>query len=113
MNTADIVRSLLLGQTMWTFVWLIVVVMMLRRQHLRPGIIIGLLLLSIGDAGALLYVLYNTLDRMGQPMQWRTWVALGAVLAESFGCVLIAAHLLCHDSILATRICDWFKDKNG
>ena len=74
----------------------------------RPGFIIGISLFSLGDFAAIIYVVILTLQRFGSPPDYKTWLATVAILAESFGCVLIAMHLFFHDRKLMQSIGKWF-----
>lgn len=109
MNIVDILRAILIGQTCWTAIWLAVIYVMLWRQKLRPGFFIGISILAIGDFGTMLYVLIATLSRFGEPASFVTWLAMTAIVTESFGCVLVAAHLFFHDEALSSKIRSWFK----
>lgn len=108
MSWPDVVRSLLFGQTVWTVLWAIFALALLSRYGLRPAILIGLWLISVGELTSLFYVLLNTVERLGEPASWRTLLAVFAVITESLGCIFVVLHLIFHDPKLMERIIHWF-----
>jgi hypothetical protein len=113
MNVIDIWRSILVGQSFFVFVWLIIIYLLRLRQKPQPGLIIGITVFSIGDMAAILYVVILTLIRFGQPADYKTWLATVAILGESFGCVFIALHLFFHDDKLMKTVKIWFHVDSG
>lgn len=109
MNTvADIIRSILVGQTIWAAIWSGVVFYIVYKLKLRPGFLLGISFTAIGNFAGIVYVLISTLQRFNEPVNWRTVTAALAILAESLGCVLIAAHLFFHDPEIVERTRRWF-----
>ena len=108
MNFIDIWRSILVGQSFFVFVWIVLIYLLRLRQKPRPGLILGITLFSIGDFAAIIYVVGLTLIRFGQPWDFLTILATVAILSESLGCVLIAAHLFFHDQVLVAWLKKWF-----
>ena len=105
----DIIRSMLIGQTIWVLVWLAFLFLLLLRLHLRPGAMAGCSLVMVGSYAALLSIMANALQNYGHPATWRTWLACAAVLCSSFGYVMLAFHLILHDDGAIAAIRGWFR----
>jgi hypothetical protein len=86
---------------------------MVWRLKLRPGFLIGISIMALGDFAAIVYVLVSTAARFGQPPDFKTWIAAIAIIAESLGCVLIVAHLFFHDDKLIAWARNWFHVEQG
>jgi len=108
MNPIDILRSILIGQSVWVALWLGFIYFMRLRENPRPGLIIGITAFSLGDLAAISYILVTTINRLGQPANAQTWLATLAIVGESFGCVLIATHMVLHNPAILAKIKSWF-----
>ena len=110
MNISDLIRAMLIGQTVWTITWIAIIYTMIWRARVRPGVFIGISLVALGDFGAMLFVVISTLARFGDPPDYKTWLATLAIVTESLGCVLIAAHLFFHNDRLYSKVKSWFRN---
>lgn len=107
---ADVIRSMLVGQMVWTFLWIVIIVVLLLRLSLRPGAAIGLVCLVAGHYLSLMGLFIYQVERFGQPPTYRIWLVFSAVLISGLGYVLVATHLFFHDKMIMKRVINWFRD---
>lgn len=105
----DIIRSMLIGQTLWVLIWLTFVFLLLIRSRLRPGAMTACVLLAVGNYAALLAIMAHSIASYGQAATYKTWLTAVAVMCSSFGYVMIAMHLVFHDDNAITALRNWFK----
>jgi hypothetical protein len=103
-NTADILRSFVIGEGIFVASLSMVYLTMLHRvDHLRPERLSGYIGKEVCILSAMLYTIAGTYENLGRPMSWRTLIALLMVCAGSFGYFMLVGNL-----ITKTK---WFQNK--
>ncbi len=105
---SDILRMLVIGQACWACVWALFTSYVALRKELRPGHILGIVFMTLGNTCALVAVIMYSHDRMGEEATFRTWLSAIAVISESLGYMFIASHLFWHDPELSRKLRSWF-----
>src|SRR5258708_548843 len=112
-DLSDVLRSIIIGQSIMAMLLSTgYTVLVVKLKQLRPGAILGVTCIGIGNVGGAVFVLIVLFERLGRvPIDYHTWLAMVVIFSTNLGCSLLSAHLILHDDRMRDRLTNWFGHK--